>query len=71
MAKRTMPSDGPYKAGDKAFVWNAQANPKSIASKAMKKEHWVRGTVISQERTNGECQYRYCCYACQSTKSET
>ena len=48
MAKRTMPSDGPYKAGDKVFVWSAPANANSIASKALR-ERWVRGTVISQE----------------------
>ena len=42
MAKRTMPSDGPYKPGDKVFVW-------SSPSKAWKKERWIRGTVISQE----------------------
>ena len=47
-AKRTMPSDGPYKAGDKVFVWSAPANANSIASKALR-ERWVRGTVISQE----------------------
>ena len=49
MAKRTMPSGGPYKPGDKVFVWSAPANANSIASKAFKKERWIRGTVISQE----------------------
>ena len=49
MAKRTMPSDGPYKRGDKVFVWSAPVNAKAIASKAWKKERWIRGTVISQE----------------------
>ena len=49
MAKRTMPSDGPYKPGDKVFVWSAPANANAISSKALKKESWVRGTVISQE----------------------
>ena len=53
MAKRTMPSDGPYKPGDKVFVWSAPANANSIASKALKKERWIRGTVIS--RFNGQC----------------
>ena len=48
MAKRTMPSDGPYKPGD-IFVWSAPANANSIASKALRKERWIRGTVISQE----------------------
>ena len=48
MAKRTMPSDGPYKAGDKVFVWSAPANANSIASKALR-DRWIRGTVISQE----------------------
>ena len=46
-AKRTMPSDGPYKPGDKVFVWTAPVNANSIASKAWRKERWVRGTVIS------------------------
>ena len=49
MAKRTMPSDGPYKPGDKVFVWSSPVNANSIASKAWKKERWIRGTVISQE----------------------
>ena len=47
MAKRIMPSDGPYKPGDKVFVWSAPANANSIASKALRKERWIRGTVIS------------------------
>ena len=49
MAKRTMPLDGPYKPGDKVFVWSSPVNANSIASKAWKKERWIRGTVISQE----------------------
>ena len=31
------------------FVWMSPVNANSIASKAWKKERWVRGTVISQE----------------------
>ena len=38
MAKRTMPSDGRYKPGDKVFVWSAPPNANSIAHKALKKE---------------------------------
>ena len=49
MAKRTMPSDGPYKPGVKVFVCTAPPNANAIASKAWKKERWIRGTVISQE----------------------
>ena len=49
MAKRTMPPDGPYKPGDKVSVWSAPVNANAIASKAWKKERWIRGTVISQE----------------------
>ena len=49
MPKRTVPSDGPYKPGDKVFVWSSPVNANSIASKAWKKERWIRGTVISQE----------------------
>ena len=51
MAKRTLPSDGPYKPGDKVFVWSALANANSIASKALRKERWIRGTLISQDRS--------------------
>ena len=49
MAKRTMPSDGPYKRGGKVFVWIAPPGANALASKAWKKERWIRGTVISQE----------------------
>ena len=49
MAKRTWPSDGPYNPGGKVFVWSAPANANSIAPKALRKEGWIRGTVISQE----------------------
>ena len=49
MAKRAMPSDGPYKPGEKVFVWMSPANANSISSKALRKERWIRGTVISQE----------------------
>ena len=42
-----MPSDGPYKPGDKVFVWNAE--PYASAVNPNKREKWVRGTVISQE----------------------
>ena len=51
MAKRTMPmpSNGLHKPGDKVFVRTSPVNANSIASKAWKKESWVRGTVISQE----------------------
>ena len=49
MAKRTVPSEGPYKPGDKVFVWSSPVNANSITSKAWKKERWIRGSVISQE----------------------
>ena len=49
MSRRTMPTDGPYKAGEKVFVWMPPPNANSIASKAMRKERWLRGTVINQE----------------------
>ena len=48
-AKKTLPSNGPYKAGDKVFVWSAPANANSVASKALRKARWIRGTVIPQE----------------------
>ena len=41
--------DSNIKPGDKVFVWFAPANASSIASKALRKERWIRGTVISQE----------------------
>ena len=34
---------------NQVFVWMSSANANSIASKAWKKERWIRGTVISQE----------------------
>ena len=48
MANRIMPSDQPYKPGDKVFVWSALANANSISSKALRKR-WIRGTAISPE----------------------
>ena len=47
MARRIMPSDGPYKPGDKVFAWNAAPCPSSVNLK--KRERRARGTVISQE----------------------
>ena len=47
MARRTLPSDGPYKPGDMVFVWNAE--PYASAVNPNKRDNWVRGTVISQE----------------------
>ena len=49
MAKRTMPSDGPYKPGEKVFVWMAPASTSDGSFKSARKEKWVRGTVINQE----------------------
>ena len=45
----TWPNVPCHLPGDKVFVWSAQANANSIASKAWKNERWIRGTVISQE----------------------
>ena len=43
LARRVMPSDGPYQKGDRVFVWhNDESKKKSEGA-------WVRGTVISQE----------------------
>ena len=47
MVRRTMPSDGPYKPGDKVFVWNAE--PYASAVNPCKREKRVRGTVIPQD----------------------
>ena len=43
IARRVMPSDGPYSLGDKVFVW--------VKDESKKKAEgiWVRGKVVSQE----------------------
>ena len=43
MARRTMPSDGPYKQGDEVFYWRQDS------SKFKDKGKWIRGKVLSQE----------------------
>ena len=43
LARRVMPSDGPYQKGDHVFVWHKDE------SKKKSEGVWVRGTVISQE----------------------
>ena len=43
MARRTMPSDGPYKQGDEVFYWHQDS------SKFKDKGKWIRGKVLSQE----------------------
>ena len=43
MARRTMPSDGPYKQGDEVFYWHQDS------SKFKEKGKWIRGKVLSQE----------------------
>ena len=43
MARRTMPSDGPYKQGDGVFYWHQDS------SKFKDKGKWIRGKVLSQE----------------------
>ena len=43
MARRTMPSDGPYKQGDEVFYWHQNS------SKFKDKGRWIRGKVLSQE----------------------
>ena len=43
MARRTMPSDGPYKQGDEGFYWHQDS------SKFKDKGKWIRGKVLSQE----------------------
>ena len=43
LARRVMPSDGPYQKGDRVFVWHKDE------SKKKSEGVWVRGTVISQE----------------------
>ena len=43
LARRVMPSDGPYSPGDKVFVWMTDE------SKKKSEGIWVRGKVVSQE----------------------
>ena len=43
MARRTMPSDEPYKHGDEIFSWHQDS------SKFKDKGRWIRGKVLSQE----------------------
>ena len=43
LARRAMPSDGPYSPGDKVFVWMKDE------SKKKSEGIWVRGKVVSQE----------------------
>ena len=43
LARRTMPSDGPYFQGEKVFVWTQDS------SKFKDKGRWVRATVLGQE----------------------
>ena len=43
LARRTMPSDGPYFQGEKVFIWTQDS------SKFKDKGRWVRATVLGQE----------------------
>ena len=43
VARRTMPSDRPYKQGDEVFYWHQDS------SKFKDKGRWIRGKVLSQE----------------------
>ena len=43
MARRTMPSDGPYKQGDEVLYWHQDS------SEFKDKGKWIRGKVLSQE----------------------
>ena len=43
LARRVMPSDGPYQKGDRVFVWHKDE------SKKKSEGVWVRGIVVSQE----------------------
>ena len=42
LARRVMPSDGPYQKGDRVFVWHKDE------SKKKSEGVWVRGIVVSQ-----------------------
>ena len=43
LARRVMPSDGPYLKGDRVFVWHKDESRKKSEGV------WVRGVVVSQE----------------------
>ena len=43
LARRVMPSDGPYRKGDRVLVWHKDE------SKKKSEGVWVRGVVVSQE----------------------
>ena len=43
LARRVMPSDGPYVKGDRVFVWHKDE------SKKKSEGPWIRGLVVSQE----------------------
>ena len=43
LAKRVMPSDGPYNKGEKVFFWHKDDNKKKSEGV------WMRGTVVSQK----------------------
>ena len=43
LARRVMPSDGPYQKGDRVFVWHKDG------SKKKSEGVWIRGIVVSQE----------------------
>ena len=43
LARRVMPSDGPYQKGDRVFVWHKDE------SKKKSEGVWVRGIVLSQD----------------------
>ena len=43
LARRVMPSDGPYSLGDKVFIWMKDESKKKAEG------IWVRGKVVSQE----------------------
>eukprot|EP00439_Symbiodinium_sp_Y106_P053545 s4190_g7.t1 len=47
LARRVMPSDGPYQKGDRVFVWHKDE------SKKKSEGAWVRGIVVSQEGAMG------------------
>ena len=70
VAKRTMPSDGPYKPGDKVFVWTSPVNANSIASKAWKKERWVYCYLTKGAMVNVHVGSS-CIYVCQSIQDQT
>ena len=64
LARRVMPSDGPYSKGDRVFVWMKDESKKKTEG------IWVRGKVVSQEGAMVLVEVTSSCAASESVKSQ-